>query len=131
MDYRSKHISTYVNRSPDDVYQFVRDPRNLPLWAAGLSDSIAYVNGQWLAGSPMGKVIVAFAPENPFGVLDHAVTLPNGVTVNNPMRVFAHRQGSEVVFSLLQPEGMAKDEFERDAQMVQKDLHSLKALLEQ
>ena len=34
----SSHIATTIDRSPEEVYDFVSDPRNLPAWAAGLAD---------------------------------------------------------------------------------------------
>ena len=48
----------------------------------------------------MGRVTVAFAPPNPFGILDHRVTLPSGETVDNPMRVIPNADGCDVVFTV-------------------------------
>ena len=49
-----KHISVSIDRAPAEVYAFASDPRNLPLWAKGLSGSIANVGGEWVAESPLG-----------------------------------------------------------------------------
>ncbi len=126
----SLHISETIERGADDVYLFASDPSRLPEWAAGLSGSIEHVDGQWIAESPMGRVVVEFAPRNGFGVIDHVVVLPNGVRVYNPMRVIPLGDVSEVVFTLRrQPETTAED-FERDAAAVRADLRSLKAVLE-
>jgi uncharacterized protein YndB with AHSA1/START domain len=84
MTFMVKHISVSINRSADQVYEFVSDPENLPKWAAELSGSIKKVNDDWIAESPMGRVKVKFAEKNRFGVLDHDVTLPSGVKVYNP-----------------------------------------------
>jgi hypothetical protein len=102
MTFRSKHISVSIDRSVDDVYEFASNPENLPRWAAGLSGSIDSINGDWIAGSPMGRVKVEFAVNNGFGILDHHVTLPSGETVYNPMRVFPNDAGSELVFTVYQ-----------------------------
>jgi len=48
----------------------------------------------------MGRMKVKIAEKNQFGVLDHDVTLPSGVKVYNPMRVFPNNDGSELVFTL-------------------------------
>ncbi len=126
-----RHISVTIQRSPSDVYAFVSDPANLPLWAAGLSGSIENVGGEWVADSPMGKVKIRFAPRNELGVLDHDVVLETGATFHNPMRVVANGEGSEVVFTLFRQPGMTDAAFASDASSVARDLGELKRLLEQ
>ena len=122
---------TEGNRSPADVYAFASDPRNLPRWARGLAGTIEPgTDGSWLADSPMGKVSVRFAERNNLGVLDHDVTLPDGTTVHNPMRVLPNAKGSEVVFSVFRRPGVDDEEFRSDTQSVERDLKALKTLLE-
>ena len=124
------HITVTINRTPGDVYAFASNPANLPRWATGLSGSIRKVDNAWVADSPMGQVKIAFADRNEFGVLDHYVTLESGVTVYNPMRVFANHEGSELVFTLIRQPEMTEEAFTKDAATVKKDLRILKALLE-
>lgn len=126
----SQHLSTYVARSADEVYAFVVDPGNLPLWAAGLGGSVEQRDGRWFASSPMGEVEVRFVDRNDLGVLDHDVTLPDGTTVTNPMRVLAVEDGCEVVFTLRRQPGTTDDAHEADAAAVRADLATLKRLLE-
>jgi len=127
---RSRHVSQVVARPPDEVYEFVVRPENLPRWAAGLASSELTRDGdRFVAESPMGRVTVRFAPPNDFGVLDHDVTLPSGATVNNPLRVLPHPDGAELVFTLRQSD-MTDDEFDRDTRMIEADLDRLRQLLE-
>ncbi len=130
MTYRAEHISVAIDRPPATVYAFVADPVNLPRWAAGLSGSIEQIAGDWVADSPMGRVTIRFADANPYGVLDHAVTLPSGETVVNPMRVVPNGDGSEVLFTVFQRPGVSDQELAADVQAVRRDLDALKALLE-
>jgi hypothetical protein len=130
MTFTAKHLSVAINRSAAQVYEFAANPQNLPQWAAGLSGSIKKVNEDWIAESPMGKVKVTFAEKNQFGVLDHDVTLPSGVTVYNPMRVFPNNDGSELVFTLYRRPNMSDPDFAADAKSVEMDLAKLKTLLE-
>jgi hypothetical protein len=81
LPFERRHISISIARSPQEVYDFVADPKNLPQWASGLGTSIAKVNGQWVAQTPQGPVKVRFAPSNGLGVLDHYVTLPTGAEI--------------------------------------------------
>jgi len=128
MDHR--HVSTHIDRPVQEVYDFASDPTNLPQWAAGLGASVERVDGQWVAQSPMGRVVVAFATRNDFGVLDHDVTLPSGETVYNPMRVTVDGTGCEVVFTVRRRPGISDDDFERDASAVSADLAALKSVME-
>jgi hypothetical protein len=127
----TRHVDVVVRAAPDAVYAFARDPANLPRWASGLATSAVERTDDdaLVVDSPMGRVVVRFAPLNAFGVLDHDVELPTGGVTSNPMRVLAHPDGAEVVFTLRQ--GAASDEdFERDAATVAADLRALKALVE-
>jgi hypothetical protein len=126
----SRHISTHIDRLAQEVYDYASNPSNLPQWASGLGSSVERVDGQWIVASPMGRVVVAFAPRNEFGVLDHDVTLPSGETVHNPMRVTVDGTGCEMVFTLRRQSGMSDEDFERDADAVFGDLITLKRVLE-
>ena len=77
-----------------------------------------------------GRVRVAFAERNPFGVLDHEVTLPSGEVIHIPMRVVPDGDGSEVVFTLRRLADMSDQDFARDQGLVQADLTRLKRILE-
>jgi hypothetical protein len=131
MVFESAHISTSIDRPAEDVYVFASDPRNLARWAAGLAHQDAeLLDGVWTIESPMGRVTVEFAPPNPFGVLDHQVTLPSGETVSNPMRVIANEDGCDVVFTVRRRAGMGTEEFAADQAAVAADLATLRDLMQ-
>jgi hypothetical protein len=109
------------------LHRILRTCRNGP---GGLSGSINGINGDWIAEAPMGKVKVAFAQKNEFGVLDHDVMLESGAKFYNPMRVFPNDDGSELVFTLYRQPGISDQKFAEDAELVEKDLKRLKTLLE-
>ncbi|SKB04698.1 SRPBCC family protein [Aeromicrobium choanae] len=126
----SRHVSRVIAASPQDVYEFAVAPANLPRWASGLAEADVEVKDDHLVvQSPMGEVRVRFVPRNSFGILDHDVTLPSGATVTNPLRVLAHPDGAEVVFTVRQLD-LSDEEFEQDARTIAKDLDALAALLE-
>lgn len=126
----SRHITIQINQEPKSVYEFVSNPANLPLWAAGLSGSIQKVGDDWIAESPRGPVKVKFADKNDFGVLDHLVTLPTGETINNPLRVVPNGSGCELIFNLFQRDNITIEHFEEDAKFIESDLKRLKEILE-
>lgn len=126
---RSHHVSRVIAATPEAVYQFASNVDNLPGWAAGLAVSEVVRDGdELLVESPMGWVRVRFVEQNPFGVLDHDVTLPSGTVVTNPVRVLSHPDGAEVVFTIRQL-ALTDEEFARDIEMVAADLDRLASQL--
>ncbi len=126
-----RHIGIHIERTPAEVYAFASDPRNLPRWAAGLARSELKQDGEaWIVEAPFGTAHLRFAPPNDFGVMDHDVTLDSGITVHNPMRVVPSGTGSEFVFTLIRQPDMSDVQFAADAAAVEKDLQTLKTLLE-
>ncbi|MCW2847341.1 MAG: hypothetical protein JWR90_1315 [Marmoricola sp.] len=113
------------------VYDFAADPLNLPYWAGGLAGSrVEEDGGPWFTESTIGRVTFTFAPRNEFGVLGHDVTFPSGETVYNSLRVVSDGDGCEVIATLRRRSGMSDEEFERDADVVGKDLAALKSVVE-
>lgn len=113
------------------VYAFVTEPANLSMWAAGLAESpLRQIDGEWVADSPLGRVVVAFVGPNELGVADHVVTLPSGERVTNPMRIFANGDGCDVVFSVRRLPGMSEADFTEDVDAVTRDLAALRSVME-
>jgi hypothetical protein len=123
-------VSIAIDRPDDEVYAFLANPANLPLWAVGLGSSIDYVDGSWIAETPSGGVVVEFLPQGEFGILDHVVTLPSGEQFVNPMRVIGYRGRSEVVFTVTRRPGMTDEDYAADEAAVAADLATLKRILE-
>jgi len=126
---RIVHIG--IDRDWREIYAFASRPENMPAWASGLATGLTRDVEDWIAdGGPVGEVRVRFAPSNPFGVIDHTVTMATGQVVENALRVTPNGDGAEVAFTLLKRPDMDEAAFEYDAAHVLKDLKALKALLE-
>lgn len=127
----SRTISISIDRSPSDVYEFVRVPANLPRWASGLGGTVTDRDGEWVIDVPgAGPATIRFAPANDYGVLDHDVVLTSGEATYIPMRVVPNGSGSELLFTLFQRRNVSDRGFARDAAWVTRDLESLRELLE-
>lgn len=126
----SRTITCSIDRPPAAVYEFASNPENLPQWVQSFCLSVRKTGDEWQMETPTGWVGIRFVPVNDFGVLDHVVTLPDGQSILNPMRVVANGGGSEVMFTLFQLFGMSDEQFAKDAGMVEADLQILKAVLE-
>jgi hypothetical protein len=128
--YQSLNLGVSINRDARDVYNFVCVPENFPRWASGLGKSLKNVNGEWLAETPEGTVMVKFSERNEFGVLDHWVSPKPGLQIYIPMRVIPNGSGSELLFTLFRLADMPDKKFAADAEWVKRDLATLKNLLE-
>jgi hypothetical protein len=114
-----------------DVWAFASDPENIASWASGLASGLIRDGEDWLGdGGPIGRIRVRFAPPNPFGILDHTVTLEDGTAVFNPMRVVQNGNGALVTFTLFQRPDQDAAAVDADAAHILRDLTRLKTLME-
>ncbi|MDP4207835.1 MAG: SRPBCC family protein [Bacteroidota bacterium] len=130
MTYPVKNISVSINKPADKVYQFASNPENFPVWVEFINSMNKETEEIWFAETNMGNLKIEFVPKNEFGVIDHLVTLPDGSTVNNPIRVIANGKGSELVFTLFWMPNRTEEEFNQDAKLVENDLKKIKQILE-
>ncbi|KQW45381.1 MULTISPECIES: SRPBCC family protein [unclassified Roseateles] len=127
-----KVVSETVNAPARQVYEFARQRENLHRWASGLASADIEEEGDhWVVtDSPMGRIRISMAPSNDFGVLDHDVNTPDGMTTHNAFRVTPVDDGCALTFVVLRAAGASDEAFEHDAAHVLKDLRALKALVE-
>ncbi|EJL32878.1 Polyketide cyclase / dehydrase and lipid transport [Caulobacter sp. AP07] len=128
--FETRPITVSIARPAAEVYAFAHKPESFPQWAAGLGGDLTRDGDDWIASGPDGEVRVRFSPENPYGVLDHWVTLPDGTELSIPLRVVANGDGAEVTLTLFRAPGMDDATFARDQGWVARDLAALKGLLE-
>ena len=131
MLFDSKVVSQAVAAPAEVVYHFARRIENLSRWASGLATGAHREHGVWYTESPMGRVAVRMAAKNPFGVLDHDVTLPDGTVVHNAFRVSPCGDGSLLTFVVLRQPDVDLEQFASDVAHVRRDLRALKRLLEE
>jgi hypothetical protein len=127
---KSRTITCSINRPPSEVYKFAANPENLPQWTKSFCLSVRKSDDDWQMETSTGWMGIRFVPANVFGILDHVVTLPDGQSIWNPMRVVANGKGSEVMFTLFQLPSMTDEQFLQYAGMVEADLQTLKIVME-
>ena len=127
-----KIVSEAVAAPAAAVYEFACRRENLHRWASGLAtNDIEQEGDHWVVtDSPMGRIQIRMVPRNAFGVLDHDVTTPDGVTTHNAFRVTPVDEGCALSFVVLRQAGASDADFARDAAHVLKDLRTLKTLME-
>jgi hypothetical protein len=125
-----RRLSIAIDRAAAEAYEFLSAPENFPQWATGLAGSLRKAGDDWIADTPDGRAVVRFSERNAYGVLDHSVTLPRGVTVYVPLRVVPKGEGCELVLTLFRRPGMSDEHFAADAEWVMRDLSAAKRVLE-
>jgi len=123
-------LTATINVPLDEAYGFAHNPENFPQWASGLSKTLHKTEKGWVAETQTGEATVRFTEPNPYGILDHWVTLGDNAEIYIPLRLIANGEGTEVELTLLRQPEMDDDAFDRDAEVVMNDLLSLKKLLE-
>jgi|SRR5579875_3150255 len=126
----SQTLSISISSKPNEVYNFILNLENLPKWAPSFCQSIRKSEDVWFVETPDGRVEIRFVERNELGVLDHYVRLTTGQEILNPMRVIPNGSGSEVMFSLFQLPTASDEKFAEDTRLVEKDLRTLKMVLE-
>jgi len=139
MTYPCRVLTVSIECPVTAVAIYLADPRNFPEWASGLAGGLtprsAYAptsdtGSEWLTNTPEGPIAIRFSPANAFGVADHWVHLPDGTVVYVPLRAVANGEGSEVSLTLFRFPGMDAARFQADVEWVERDLASLKRVLE-
>ncbi len=126
--HETRIVSTTIAAPWRTVYDFARQPENLPRWASGLATGVYRQGDAWFTDSPMGRVQVKMAEDNAYGVLDHDVILPSGQMITNAMRVVPNGEGCTVLFVLCRLDGVDEAAFANDAAHVERDLLALQRL---
>jgi len=128
--HRVRILHETIDKPFDAAYAFAHEPENFPRWAAGLSKSLHRTDDGWVADTPAGEAKLRFTDRNPYGVLDHRVQVAGKPEVYIPLRMIANGSGTEVELVLFRQPEMSDADFARDAEAIEKDLASLKKLLE-
>jgi hypothetical protein len=126
----SRTLSVSIDCPPERVAAFVSDPANLPQWAAAFVRSMRHTAEGWIAETTIGPVGFEFVPANEYGVLDHFARPAPGVEIRVPMRVVPNHTGSEVLFTVFETPDMKPGQFATDVATVERDLQTLKRVLE-
>ena len=122
--YPVKNINVSINKPAADVYRFASNPENFPKWVEFVR-SVKKDGDYWIGETTLGQLRIKFTPANDFGIIDHHVTLPDGKTVYNPMRVLDNNEGCEFIFTLFRMPGRTDKEYNDDARSLYGDRKSV------
>lgn len=127
--HEARTLSVSIRCSPDEAYEFIADPANLPRWS--FFTSAEPEGGRWIVHAGDRRYELRFVERNDLGVLDHFVRVPSGEELRIPLRVVPNGDGTEVVFTVFRAPRMSDEAYATDTEMVRRDLAELKRVLEE
>jgi len=116
---QSKTISVSIQRSLQEVHDFMARPASFARWASGLGRPLENDGTLWRFHGETGPVSVRFTEPNAYGS-----------EIYVPLRAIANGTATEVQLTLFRVPGMDNEKFEADVHWVLRDLNKLKELLE-
>jgi hypothetical protein len=126
--------SITIDRPAADVHAFLADVTNWPRWAIVniLSVRPSPHHGWWNIDTPQCPAEIRLRADAATGIVDHDFRDPgypdDMATV--PARVVANGRGAHVSLTIFQPPGMQDADFDRAMAPVDRELATLKELLE-
>lgn len=119
-----------IRAKPDKVFDFLKNPNNLPRWAVGFAKAVREDQGRWLVATNSGEVGLRIVADNGTGVVDFWVAPAPGIEFLVASRVIPSGPTSEYTFTQFQATGMSDEAFNSSIQAVTHELTVLKAILE-
>jgi hypothetical protein len=120
-----------INVPVSSVFRFLVNPANWPRWAIVNIQSIAPAAGAWWdMVTPGGPARLRLRPHEALGILDHDFQAPEARwTVL--ARVVPNGDGCEFIMTFFQPPSWSREFFEQQLTLVEKELATLKEIMEE
>jgi len=119
-----------IQTTPDQLFDFLAMPENLPKWAVRFCHSIRPMDkGWWVVKGCMGEIPVRYASDRRSRIIDYHVRTPGGEAVI-PTRVVPAGARAAYIFTQFQPEGMPDGAFQEQVDSLKDELKVLKSLVE-
>lgn len=128
---KSATLSVAISAAPQEVFDFVSNLQNMPLWAVNYCQGARQERGRWLVTTPFGEIETTVEANAEYGIVDfHSHSAPN-VDVLTPTRVVLNGEGAEYIFTFFQDPGMSDQEFQAGQKSLHEELNLLKRLIEE
>ena len=121
----SRTITFTVNRKTAEVFDAILNmpPKLMP-------DAIKHDDGWWSFTSPWGTAKLKFYENRQHGILDHQF-VDNDVQWDVPMRIVSNGDDSEVITTIIKPNGISDQTFDERMIEIEKIMLSMKQIIEQ
>ncbi len=122
---RSRTITISVNRKTGDVFDAIlaSPPKMMP-------DAKQNGDGSWSFSTPRGNANLKFMHNKTFGILDH-LYVDDETSWDVPMRVVSNGDESEVIITLVKPDVLTNEQFDKRMEELGVLFGNLKKIIEQ
>src|SRR5438128_1465002 len=109
---RADTRTIHLDAPREEVFEFLADPHNLPMWAVAFAHSVRRDGDAWRVQTAQGEIDLRMSVDAGLGTVDfHMVPAP-GSSVTAYSRVIPVGATSEYIFTQLQSAGMSDAAFE-------------------
>lgn len=124
MDTKSRTITFTVNRKTAEAFDAILNmpPKMMP-------DATKLDDGWWSFTTPWGPAKLKFNEDRRLGILDHQF-VDNDAKWDVPMRVVSKGDDSEVITTIIKPDGISDQTFDERMQEIEKIMLSMKQVIE-
>ncbi len=123
--------SIFIDADPDVVMNLVGDPHALPRWAPRFATAVRRHGDTWLVGAAGQERAIRVRVGRSYRTVDFLPAKARGpVTGGFFGRVLPNGGGSELVFSLLLPDGESDDAIAERMDVVEEELRTVRKLCE-
>lgn len=119
-----------IERSPQEVFDFVSNLANWPLFSDFAANFERVTDTKYIAHSSQGDITVKAKFDKKKLLLDNVCTLPNGEVVMIPYRVVPHPRGAELMMTNFKAEESTKEEYDEQLNWMKIELNKAKQVLE-
>ena len=122
--------TVFIQRPADELFDFLAQPQNLPVWATEFCSDIRPHGNAWLATTPNGEITVRYRTDSEFGIVDYLLSPAPGIELLAASRVLPNDDGAEYTFTQFQAPGMPDAAFGAQVDALRLELANLKHLME-
>ncbi len=125
MNIKSRTITFTVNRKTVEAFDAILNipPKIMP-------DAIKHDDGWWFFTSPWGPAKLKFHENRQLGILDHQF-IDNEAQWDVPMRIVSKGDDSEVITTIVKPDSISDQTFDKRMKEIEKIILSMKQVIEE
>jgi hypothetical protein len=129
---RSDTRTVRIDAPATEVFAFVADPANLPLWAVGFCRAIrrdGEAPDRWIVTTAQGDLPIRYVTDAALGVVDLYLSPAPGVEAAAFSRVVPNEEGADYIFTQFQTPSMSDEIFKGQVRALTEELQVLRGLM--
>jgi uncharacterized protein YndB with AHSA1/START domain len=126
---RAETRTRAIAAPPAAVLDVVADARRLPEWAPAFARAVTPDGGHWRVDTGAGELVIDMVVSREAGTVD-LVRAGGGTDVGARLRALASGGGTELLFTIIFPDGAGEDAIAAQMAVVERELETVGGLAE-